>query len=197
MANKQRAFTEIKTMADFKYELDTHPNYVFRAYFNSDSLEYALNGLNIMTDENEEAFLGFVHHIDKTLSMAGTAHGNRFHKIPTALAGAIFYAYCPETIEGLTYDEIAILAKFAIPETFDFYETSAAYFGKDLLATIHSIGEDFMYHSMYMELADYKLKQGQTKEEVTSFMKDNPLEQVKQEAFDYAQAVIEIAGRYL
>lgn len=197
MAESKRAYKDTKTIADLKEDFANFPRYVYQGYFDPESLNYALSGLDIITEENKEYFLEFVHHIDKTMSMAGTANANRYHKIPTILAAAIYYAYYPEKIEDLDYDELAVLAKHAIPEPFEFYQTSRTMFSKELLSTIHNLGDDFMYRSMYTELAEYKITEGKSPNEVTKYFKETPKEKINQEGFTYSQNMIRIGGYYL
>lgn len=197
MANKQRAFQEVQTIADFKQDLTTYPRYVYKACLTNENVDYALNALNIMTEENEEKFLRFLHHIDRNLSMGGTAAANRYHKIPTALAGAIYFAYYPETVEELSLDEMTVLAKYMCPEPFDNYPAAVEHFGKELLGTIHSIGIDFMYRETYMNLANKKLEEGLPREEVTAYMTSKPIEELNQEAFEFEREELERVGKYL
>lgn len=197
MNDKLQAFQNVKTIADFKQQLEANPEYVYKGYFHKETLDYALSGLDIMTEENKTAFLGFIQHIDRKMSMASTAKGNSYHKIPTALAGAIYYAYFPENIEGLNYDIITILAKHLIPKSFESYSTAVDYYGKELLGVIHELGTDFMSRDVLMDLADIKLENGETKDKVVSYMTTTPIETLKQESYDYIEKSIEIAGRYL
>ena len=197
MAEQRRAYREVKTIADLKTDLNNYPKYVYQNYFNQESLNYALSGLDIMTEENQEFFLEFVHHIDRTMSMPGTANANRYHKVPTILAAAIYYAYYPEIIEDLDYDELAVLAKHAIPEPFDFYSTSRNIFSKQLLNTIHSLGDDFMYRSMYSEMAEDKISAGASPTDVINYFKTTPKEQINKEGFAFAENQIREGGYYL
>ena len=114
----RKAFDEIKTIKDFKKDIENNPRYANGTYMNQESLEYAFNGLRMLEDDGETTFMKFIHHVDKKLSMGGTANGNRYHKIPTILAGAIYLAYFSEEVADLTLDELTILSKHSIVEPF-------------------------------------------------------------------------------
>lgn len=193
----RKAFDDVRTINDFKKDLESNPRYANGTYMNQEAVQYAFNGLRMLEDDGEQTFMSYLHQVDKRLSMAGTANGNRYHKIPTILAGAIYLAYFKDDISDLTLDELAILSKHSIVEPFSFYEINPNKYSKELLGTIKSISEDFMFSDLYMELADKKIEEGQTPHEISEYMKSTPIKALNQEAFDYVDQMIQEGGIYL
>lgn len=193
----RKAFDELKTIKDLKKDIENNPRYANGTYMNQDAVGYAFTGLRMLEEDGEKNFMKFVHHVDKKLSMGGTANGNRYHKIPTILAGAIYLAYFSEEVADLTLDELTILAKHSIVVPFEFYETSPKTYSKELLGTISSISEDFMFADLYMELADKKIEEGQSPQEISDYMKTTPTEILNREGFDYVDSLIQGGSIYL
>ncbi len=193
----RKAFEGVKTINDFKADLENNPRYANGSYMNQEALQYAFNGLRMLEDDGEKTFMSYLHQVDRRLSMAGTANGNRYHKIPTILAGAIYLAYFRDDISELTLDELAILSKHSIVEPFSSYEMNTKKYPKELLGTIKSISEDFMFSDLYMELADKKIEEGQTPHEISEYMKSTPIKTLNQEGFDYVDQMIQEGGIYL
>lgn len=193
----RKAFDELKTIKDLKKDIENNPRYANGTYMNQDALGYAFTGLRMLEEDGEQNFMKFVHHVDKKLSMGGTANGNRYHKIPTILAGAIYLAYFSEEVADLTLDELTILAKHSIVGPFEFYETSPKTYSKELLGTISSISEDFMFADLYMELADKKIEEGQSPQEISNYMKTTSTEILNREGFDYVDSLIQGGSIYL
>lgn len=193
----RKAFDELKTIKDLKKDIENNPRYANGTYMNQDALGYAFTGLRMLEEDGEKNFMKFVHHVDKKLSMGGTANGNRYHKIPTILAGAIYLAYFSEEVADLTLDELTILAKHSIVVPFEFYETSPKTYSKELLGTISSISEDFMFADLYMELADKKIEEGQSPQEISDYMKTTSTEILNREGFDYVDSLIQGGSIYL
>lgn len=193
----RKAFDELKTIKDLKKDIENNPRYANGTYMNQDAVGYAFTGLRMLEEDGEKNFMKFVHHVDKKLSMGGTANGNRYHKIPTILAGAIYLAYFSEEVADLTLDELTILAKHSIVVPFEFYETSPKTYSKELLGTISSISEDFMFADLYMELADKKIEEGQSPQEISDYMKTTSTEILNREGFDYVDSLIQGGSIYL
>lgn len=197
MANKLRAYSDSVTLTDFKEDLLNYPQYVDTAFFNPESRAIALRNLNNMTESQEKQFLSYLVCLDQTMSMPGAANANRFHKIPTALAGCIYLVTFPEAVADLTNDELCVLAKSAITESTSDYVELKEKIGKELLSIIVSRGEDHMYRSEFLDLAIDMLDGGATKSTVASFMKKTPLASLKQQAHDHIAQKIEEAYKYL
>ena len=193
----RKAFDELKTIKDLKKDIENNPRYATGTYMNQDAVGYAFTGLRMLEEDGEKNFMKFVHHVDKKLSMGGTANGNRYHKIPTILAGAIYLAYFSEEVADLTLDELTILAKHSIVVPFEFYETSPKTYSKELLGTISSFSEDFMFADLYMELADKKIEEGQSPQEISDYMKTTSTEILNREGFDYVDSLIQGGSIYL
>lgn len=193
MNKTMRAFAEIKTISDFKQELENSVEYVNGSYFNQETLETAITSLNSMPAEQQARFLSFIHHVDRTMSMAGAAKANRYHKIPTALAGCIYFAQFPETIKDLSYDELSVLARHSAIAPLAFYESAVEKYGQELLAAIVAKSEDYMYRGTYLALASQKISEGQSKEEVVNYITNMPLNELKEESLNAIWKV----GKYI
>lgn len=197
MANTTRAYTNIKTIEDFKNDLLEYPQYVNSALFQKVTLLKSIQALNAMDEETSQKFLECLHHIDKKQSCPGSSNGNRFHKVPTILASAIYFAYYPTSIEGLNYDEIAILSKYSIPEAIEFYQTASTNWTKSLLGEITSKSDDHMALSGYMELASCQMDFGSTPEAVAKYFHETPPQTLRQEVHIFTEKQIEKGGIYL
>mgnify|MGYP003310441656 CR=1 FL=1 len=56
--------------------------------------------------------LDFANSVDRKMNFGGQAHKNRYHKIPTILAGAIYFNEYPENVEDLELvDNISVKIK--------------------------------------------------------------------------------------
>lgn len=197
MANNTRAYTTVKTIEDFKSNLLEYPEYVDKNFMPKDLIQMSLQGLNEMDRETSTRFLTCLHHIDKKFSEAGAANANRFHKVPTILASAIYFAYCKDSIEGLSDDEIALLSEYSIPEPFNFYETAKTTWPKELLGAINSVSDDYMELQDYMLLADHQINEGTSKQEVITYFTETPHEIIKNTAFAYVAEQFEKGAIYL
>lgn len=197
MGRKTHAYTDITTLEGFKEDLVAYPQYVDKGFLPLSTLQKSLQSFNDMDDQTTKRFFDYLHHVDKKMSCPGTANGNRFHKVPVLLTGAVYLTYYPETVSQLDNDELMHLSRFSIPEPLAFYETATATWTKDLLGTLSSLSDDYMQVFSYMEYADHKLETGSSPEEVTTYLKETPVEALKQETMDYETKEFEKGALYL
>ena len=125
------------------------------------------------------------------MNFASQAHKNRYHKIPTILAGAIYLDLYPDTVVKLTPAELEILAKHSIILPLSFYKTATMYYTKELLAVINEKGEDFMFKTDYIYFTKKYFKMGKTPTEVTEYFRKTPTEELTEEAFEYERKMME------
>ena len=120
-----------------------------------------------------------------------------FHKLPTILAGCIYIANHEETIKDLSLDELIVLSRFSIVEPPGFYEGAVDYLGKDLLTAVTKKHFDYTYQSAFLDYAESRIREGHTKEGTAAYIRDVPLEQLKEETFEYERKLLEEVGHYL
>lgn len=197
MARTLKAFTSVKTINDLKNNLLEYPIYTERSFIDDSTLKLALHGLDVMDENISQQFIAYLHHVDTKMNCPGAANGNRYHKVPTILAGAIYFAYYPDTIADLNFDEIAILSKFSTVEPLSFYKQARNRWTKELLSQITSLSTDHMALSSFMELANLKLDSGMSSSQVTEYMGNTPPATLSQTAYDYIGEELEKGGYYL
>lgn len=185
MAQDKFLFQKTQDYEEFLQHVNEHLPHTSKYYFYSENLEQALTSINTKDEETRKRILNFANYVDKKLNLGGQAHKNRYHKIPTVLAGAIYLDLYPDKIENLALEEFIILAKHAITLPIMFYKTGTMYYTKELLALIHRIGADYMYHSTYMFLTEKYFNMGKTSEEVTEYFKSTDPKDLLEEAFEY------------
>ena len=193
-----KAFDTVETFEDlsnmlFQMILD----YPQTNYLNEETLHEAVLSHATMTDAQKKYFQKFVRQVDRKLSIAGAAHANVFHKLPTILAGSVYIANYGDSIKNLTIDELIALSRFSIVEPPSFYGIAVEYLGKDLLTAVTQKHFDYMYQSAFLDYAESKIRAGLTKEEAAEYIRETPIESLKAEVFEYERKLIEEAGKYL
>lgn len=192
-----KAFTEVETFEDFKQEIQNSINYLTSGYFDPQGAELSIKSLNDMDEKTQKQVLRFMRHIDRKLSTAGAAKGNRFHKIPTVMAGCIYLTYYPEQTKDLTLDEFTLLAKFSIVENPKFYGNAIEYLGKDLLTAVTEKHFDYMFQTGFLNYAEYKIRNGEDKVSVAKYVRETPLDKLSEETFEYERKIQMEVGKYL
>lgn len=193
-----KIFGEVETYEDltntvYQYLLDEH-----HCYMSDELLETAIAGLKVADARQQKQLLRYARHIDRKLSMAGAARGNIYHKLPAFLTGSIYLVYNSDTVKNLTLDELALVARYAAFETPDLLEPTVHYFGQELLGAVTAKHFDYMFQWTFLDYAESKIKQGQTKEAVASYIREVPLDKLKEEAFEYERKTFqERIGNYL
>ena len=189
MAKDKLIFKQTKSYEEVVRLLEAELPYISKYYFHEDAIEQALASFHTQDEKTQAKIVAFANHVDKKMNFGGQAHKNRFHKIPTILAGAIYLDLYPEAVEGLTPDELEILAKHSITLPLMFYKSAPMYYTKELLAAIYQIGPDFMYRSGYMFLTEKYFEQGKTPEEITEYFLSTNTKDLLQESFDYERQI--------
>lgn len=192
-----KVFGEAETYEDlkgivFQTLLDNN-----HCYMNETALQTALSSLQMASESEQKQVLRYARHIDRKLSTPGAARGNAYHKIPAFLAGSIYLINYPETVKGLTLDELTLLSRYATFEPPELFELTANFFGQELLGAITAKHFDYMFQWTFLDYAESKLQQGETKEDVAAYIRDVPIEQLKEEAFEYERKSLQEVGMYL
>ena len=189
MAKDKLIFKQTKSYEEVVRLLEAELPYISKYYFHEDAIEQALASFHTQDEKTQAKIVAFANHVDKKMNFGGQAHKNRFHKIPTILAGAIYLDLYPEAVEGLTPDELEILAKHSITLPLMFYKSAPMYYTKELLAVIYEKGEDFMYRTGYMFLTEKYFDMKKTPEEVTAYFKEKSVKELTEESFEYERQI--------
>ncbi|MBQ3511740.1 MAG: hypothetical protein IJA30_05520 [Bacilli bacterium] len=192
-----KAFTEVETFDDFKQEIQNSINYLTSGYFHPQGAELSIKSLNDMDEKTQKQLLRFMRHVDRKLSTGGAAKGNRFHKIPTVMAGCIYLTYYNDQIKDLSMDEFMLLSKFSIVEPPEFYQGAVDYLGKDLLTAVTEKHFDYMFQTGFLNFAEDKIRNGEDKDDVATFVRETPLEELSQQTFEYERNLLLEVGKYL
>ena len=193
-----KAFEHVETFEDLSGTIyGMLLDYPHASYMDDASLQQSILLHAKMTEEQKQYLLKFVKQVDRKLSFSGAAHGNVFHKLPTILAATIYIANHEDEIKDLTMDELIVLSRFSIVEPPGFYEGAVDYLGKDLLAAVVAKHFDYTYQSAFLDYAESRIREGHTKEETAAYIRDIPIDKLKEETFKYERKLLEEAGKYL
>lgn len=193
-----KVFGEVETYDDlrnaaFQYLLDEH-----HCYMNDELQQASIICLKTADERQRKQIMRYARHLDRKLSSAGAARGNIYHKLPAFLTGCIYLVNHSDIAEELTLDELILLSRYTAFGTPEQLEPTYFYFGKELLGNITEKHFDYMFQWTFLDYADSKLEQGETKEAVATYIKEVPLEQLKEEAFEYERKSFqERLGNYL
>ena len=189
MAKDKLIFNRTTNYEELVKSMEEELPYISKYYFNKDAYDQAIASFHTLDEETRKKIVTFANHVDSKMNFPGQVHKNRYHKIPTILAGSIYLDLYPEKVEDLSLDELEILAKHSITLPLMFYKSSTMYYTKELLAAIYQIGPDFMYRSGYMFLTEKYFEQGKTPEEVTEYFLSTNTKDLLQESFDYERQI--------
>lgn len=199
-----KVFGEVETFEDLK-------GVVFQSLLNNNhyymddvALQTALTCLQSADEKQQKQILKYARHVDRKLSAPGTTRGNIYHKLPAFLAGSIYLISYPDAVSDLNFDELTLLSRYATFSPPEFFEPTVLFFGKELLGAITAKHFDYMFQWTFLNYAESKLTQRQSKEEVASYIRETPIEQLKEEAFEYTRTALareiealEGVGKYL
>ena len=171
-------------------------DYPHANYMDEKSLEEAILSYKKMTESQKKILLKFVHQVDRKMNLSGAKHRNLFHKLPTILAGTIYIANYEQTIEKLSMDELIVLSKYSIVEPPEFYSTALEHFGKELLNVITQKHHDYIFQNAFLNYAESKIKDGYTKEQTSDYIRDMPLDKLKEETFKYERTKNDCSCKY-
>lgn len=187
MGKKHLAFASVKDIADLEKVLQENINYLTNTYLSNETLECAIQGLKTFPKENTQQFIGFIRHVDQSLSTASTANGNMYQKLPTILSGSIYYRNHKDITDALSFDELIPLARYAISSSVQDYKKTYQSFDKDLLNAIATKEDDYMYKDSYMYLAHCYLENGQKSSDIAEHIKNTPSKVLHQESIELEQ----------
>ena len=193
MAKEKLIFNKTTDYNEFLEEMQRQVPKMSKYYFNDETLPVALQAIATQDPNKRKKILAFANSVDRKMNFGGQAHKNRYHKIPTILAGALYYSEYPESVEDLDVDEMEILAKHSITFPISFYKQATMYYTKQLLRTIYEIGPDYMYRTGYMFLTEKYFDQGKTPEEINTYFKNSDLKELLEESFEYERITMEEA----
>ena len=167
MAKEKLIFNKTTDYNEFLEEMKRQIPEMSKYYMDEESLKVAIQSIQTVDEPTRKKILAFANSVDRKMNFGGQAHKNKYHKIPTILAGAIYYSEFPESVASLDVDELEILAKHSITFPISFYKNATMYYTKQLLRTIYEIGPDFMFRTGYMFLTEKYFDQGKTPDEIT------------------------------
>ena len=193
MAKEKLIFNKTTDYNEFLEEMKRQVPEMSKYYFNDETLPSALQAIATQDPNKRKKILAFANSVDRKMNFGGQAHKNRYHKIPTILAGALYYSEYPESVEDLDVDEMEILAKHSITFPISFYKQATMYYTKQLLRTIYEIGPDYMFRTGYMFLTEKYFDQGKTPEEVNTYFRNSNLKELLEESFEYERMIVEEA----
>ena len=193
MAKEKLIFNKTTDYEELLEEMKRQIPEMSRYYFHEETLPVAIASLSTQDPNKRKRILDFANSVDRKMNFGGQAHKNRYHKIPTILAGAIYYSEYPESVEELDADEMEILAKHSITFPISFYKNATMYYTKQLLRTIYEIGPDFMFRTGYMFLTEKYFDQGKTPDEINTYFKESDLKELLEESFEYERITKEEA----
>lgn len=192
-----KVFSEVETYEQlrstaFQYLLDEHC-----CYMNEELQETAIMCLNTANEKQQKQIMRYARHLDRRLSSAGAVRGNIYHKLPAFLTGCVYLVNHSAISQELTFDELILLSRYTAFEIPEQLEPIYLYFGKELLGSITEKHFDYMFQWTFLDYADNKLLQGESKETVATYIKEVPIEQLKEEAFEYERKSLQEVGMYL
>ena len=195
--NTSKIFATVETYeglreTTFQYLLDEHP-----CYMNDGLQKTAIMCLKSADERQQKQIMHYARHLDRKLSSPGASRGNLFHKLPAFLTGCIYLVNHSDIAEELTLDELVLLSRYSAFEPPEQLELIYYYFGKELLGNITEKHFDYMFQWTFLDYADNKLQQGETKEGVAAYIKEVPIEQLKEDAFEYERKSLQKVGMYL
>lgn len=156
--------------------------YLANGYFSLGVVPVGISALKQISVEQQPKFCEFVSYVDKHFVLSSKMT-NLYHKIPTIVAGSIYFVHQEDTAKDLSVEELATLAKYSITQPVDFYEKSPTVFTKDVLETVVKKTSDFFSRDSLMYLVDEAFSRGDTAEDVIQKISNVSLDELLQEAF--------------
>ena len=193
MAKEKLIFNKTTDYNEFLEEMKRQIPEMSKYFMDEESLKVAIQSIQTVDEPTRKKILAFANSVDRKMNFGGQAHKNRYHKIPTILAGAIYYSEFPESVASLDVDVLEILAKHSITFPISFYKNATMYYTKQLLRTIYEIGPDFMFRTGYMFLTEKYFDQGKTPDEINTYFKESDLKELLEESFEYERITKEEA----
>ena len=111
MAKDKLIFNKTTNYEELVKLMEEELPYISKYYFNKDAYEQAIASFHTFDEEARKKIVAFANHVDSKMNFPGQAHKNRYHKIPTILAGSIYLDLYPEKVEELSLEELEIVLK--------------------------------------------------------------------------------------
>lgn len=181
MRETQKLFNQVQTYDDIKNIIRANTDYLDNGYFNSEALSQGINSLYNLSMEKQPKVVAFAHQLDQSMSLEGLAKQNSYHKIPTLLAGIIYYDKHYDEISSYSLDEQAILAKFSIIQSLEFYQNATKKYTKEIIGSIAGKSTDFLVRSDLMFLTQELLNEGMNTGAITTYITSTPQNELLQD----------------
>lgn len=174
MTKKLKLFDEVTTYDDVKNIIRENVNYLNNGYFNIESLTEGINSLNNLPLDKQSKVLKLVNQIDKTMSLPGSANQNSYHKIPTLLAGILYYDKYDNQISSYSLDEQTILAHYSITQGPTFYQSATKTYNKQIISCIAIKSKDLFTRDDLMFLTQQLIVEEKKGEEIIEYITSTP-----------------------
>lgn len=190
MAKEKYLFKEDHptTYQDIKKEVEANLDSILdikRGYFDDTAAMAGFQSLGRMDEQKQKEFVKFALFVDRKMNFAGQAKQNRTDKIPTILAGAIYYDRHYEEIMQYELKEQMLLAKFSVMQPLSFYDQASSNYPKELIKAIVRKERNYAFQEWYIELAENYLEKGWTPKEITDYINNNSQENLHKEYIEY------------
>lgn len=194
MREKSQLFNKVTTYDDIKNIIRDNANYLNTGYFNIQSLSQGINSLYNLSVEKQSKVIEFAHQLDHSLKLIGAAKQNCYHKIPTLLAGIIYYDKYYDEFSSYSLDEQTILAKFSIIQPPEFYQSATKTYTKEIVNCIANKSTDFFIRSDLMfltrELLNEKKQTKEIKEYITTTPQDDLLQEIAKRESELVEPIL-------
>lgn len=183
MRTAKKLFNQVKTYDDIKNIIRDNADYLNNGYFNIETLSQGIDSLYNLSIEKQPKIVEFAHQLDQSMSLEGLAKQNSYHKIPTLLAGIIYYDKYYDEIMSYSLDEQTILAKFSIIKSLEFYQNATKEYTKEVVSCIADKNTDFMIRSDLMFLTQELLNEGKNTEEIITHIASTPQDELLEDVY--------------
>lgn len=167
-----------------------HVDYLSNGYFTSDVVARGVHDLKHIPSNRQKKFCEFVSYVDRSFA-TNFKNPNFYHKIPTIVAGSIYFTEYFSQVADLSKEEMSVLAKYSITHNNDFYEDAPDIFSKDVLQVIVSKTPDFFARDSLMFLFHNKLSTAIDKETLALEFENKPLHGLLEESFQKEEKIVE------
>lgn len=179
---KQNRIFSTPTYESVVETVSKNTSYLVNGYFTTEVVPVGILALKDIPKEQQQKFCDFVDYVDRHF-VVSTKNVNLYHKIPTIVAGSIYFTNYYDMINHLTVEEVSILAKYSITQPISFYEQAPAIFTKDVLGTVARKTPDFFARDDLMYLVEEQFSQDVSKEAVIGRLTEESLDLLLQESF--------------
>lgn len=156
--------------------------YLANGYFSSDAVSTGILALKHISVEQQSKFCEFVSYVDKHFVLSSSM-ANLYHKIPTIVAGSIYFVHQEDMVRNLSVEELSTLAKYSITEPIDFYEQAPTIFTKNVLNTVVKKTTDFFARDSLMYLVDDTFSRCHSERDIIQKISTESLDKLLRESF--------------